>query len=212
MKELYGVEEERLLVVENGVDTKRITLLTLDEKKALKDRLGIGDRVVAVFAGSMHKPNLEAVCYVEELAKSFPNVIFIVIGGAGEVLKHPPQNLIAVGVVSEEEKDIIMKASDIGLNPMVSGSGTNLKVVEYLAYGLVVLTTPFGVRGIRYSDELFVSEIESFGSSFKRLVDLVYKKEEIEALRQKARLLAENYDWEKIAKKLKKRLLSILTY
>ncbi|MCK4278934.1 MAG: glycosyltransferase, partial [Desulfurellaceae bacterium] len=103
MKNLYNISEKKFLAVENGVDTKNIDILSSKEKKELKKRLGIKKRIVAIFAGSMHKPNEEAVFYIEKLAKNFPDVIFIVIGGAGDVLKKPPQNLIPVGVVTKED-------------------------------------------------------------------------------------------------------------
>lgn len=210
LKKLYGVNEEKLLVVENGVDTSKVELISLEEKRALKERLGLGNRVVAVFAGSLHKPNIDAVYYVEKLAKKFPSVIFIVIGGAGEVLKNPSPNLIPVGIISDEEKDIIMKASDIGLNPVLSGSGTNLKLVEYLAYGLAVLTTPFGARGINLKDEVFMAEIEEFPEKLSYLTGFVKRDKDFELLRCKARLLSESYDWSKIAKKLEKRIFETL--
>jgi len=211
LKELYEVDESKLLVVENGVDTRRVEFISLNEKRELKRRLGIDNKVVAVFAGSMHKPNLDAVSYViETLAKKFPDVIFIVIGGAGEVLRSPPANLIPVGIIEEDEKDVIMKAADIGLNPVVSGSGTNLKLVEYLAYGLLVLTTPFGARGFRYKEELFVSDVERFDESFRQLINLVRNEEKVEVLRRRFRKFAEDYDWCKIAKKLEKRVLNLL--
>ena len=40
----------------------------------------------------------------------------------------------------------------IGLNPIVAGSGSNLKVPFYLAHGLTTLSAPFGMRG--YQDLL----------------------------------------------------------
>jgi hypothetical protein len=35
----------------------------------------------------------------------------------------------------------------IGLNPVVTGGGTNLKLLNYLSRGMPVMTTPFGTRG-----------------------------------------------------------------
>ena len=205
MKKLYNISEKKFIIVENGVDTKNIDTPSSKEKKELKKRLGIKNRIVAVFAGSMHKPNEEAVFYIEKLAKIFPDVIFIIIGGAGEVLKKPPQNLIPVGVVTKEDKDVLMRASDIGLNPVVSGSGTNLKLVEYLAYGLVVVSTSFGARGIQYKDELFACEIEDFK---EKLGYIINKLENLDDMRKKARLLSEEYDWGKISLKLKNRMVT----
>jgi len=203
MKKLYNISDEKIFVVENGVDAVNINIPSLREKKKLKKRLGIGNRIVAVFAGSMHQPNNEAVLYIETLAKNFPDVLFFVIGGAGDVLKEPPENLIPAGVVTGEDKDILMRASDIGLNPVCSGSGTNLKIVEYLACGLIVLSTLFGARGIEHKDEFFTCTIENFSEEFGNLID---RLENLDDMRKRARLLAEKYDWGKISLKLKNRL------
>jgi hypothetical protein len=35
----------------------------------------------------------------------------------------------------------------VGLNPVMSGGGSNVKLPTYLAAGLAVLSTPFGLRG-----------------------------------------------------------------
>jgi hypothetical protein len=41
----------------------------------------------------------------------------------------------------------ILAAADAGLNPVASGGGSNVKLPTYLAAGLAVLSTPFGLRG-----------------------------------------------------------------
>ena len=41
----------------------------------------------------------------------------------------------------------LLHAADCALNPVCSGSGSNLKLIEALAAGLPVLSTPFGMRG-----------------------------------------------------------------
>jgi len=41
----------------------------------------------------------------------------------------------------------LLAAADAGLNPVLSGGGSNVKLPTYLAAGLAVLSTPFGLRG-----------------------------------------------------------------
>ena len=41
----------------------------------------------------------------------------------------------------------LLAASDAGMNPVTSGGGSNVKVPTYMAMGLAVISTPFGVRG-----------------------------------------------------------------
>ena len=36
--------------------------------------------------------------------------------------------------------------------PVISGSGTNIKMMEYIAYNLPVFTTRFGARGLELND------------------------------------------------------------
>lgn len=208
IKSLYNVDDTRCVVAENGVDTTSIRMISPAGKRALKKRLGFGTRKVAVFAGSMHKPNQEAVLYIRELAESFPEIFFIIIGEAGEILKKPPENLIPVGIISNADKNALMNASDIGLNPVVSGSGTNLKLAEYLAYGLAVLSTDFGARGFDFDNELFTCKIENFKQQFRGLSDTLGN---LYDLPLKARRLSEKYDWIKISSKLYTRINESIT-
>ena len=57
-----------------------------------------------------------------------------------------------------------MVTSDIGLNPVLAGSGSNLKLCEYIAYGIPVITTVHGNRGFGFKDKahLLVAEISEF--------------------------------------------------
>jgi hypothetical protein len=41
----------------------------------------------------------------------------------------------------------LLHAADAGLNPVTTGGGSNVKLPTYLAAGLAVVTTPFGLRG-----------------------------------------------------------------
>ena len=53
---------------------------------------------------------------------------------------------------------------DLALNPITDGGGSNVKVPEYFAHGLPVLTTPFGARGFSLENKAFatVAELDSF--------------------------------------------------
>ncbi|MGH7730933.1 MAG: glycosyltransferase, partial [Candidatus Eiseniibacteriota bacterium] len=41
----------------------------------------------------------------------------------------------------------LLDAADVGLNPVLAGGGSNIKLPTYLAAGLAVVTTPHGLRG-----------------------------------------------------------------
>lgn len=149
--ELYGVASDKIHLVSNGYDAKALSYLPRSERRKLKRALGCNDMPLALFMGSGHRPNVEAVQTIKQVAALVPEVQFLI---AGKVCEAPgldadvSENLHFLGVVPEEEKNMLLYAADFGLNPVISGSGTNLKIIEYVASGLETLSTSFGLRGL----------------------------------------------------------------
>ena len=111
----------------------------------LSDR--IGDRS-AVFLGSAHMPNVEAVNFiVERLAIDCPDVEFHILGSVCSAIQHAPKNVTVWGLVDEKTKSAVFELCAIALNPVDTGSGSNVKLADYLLHGLFVVTTHFGQRG-----------------------------------------------------------------
>lgn len=106
------------------------------------------------FVGSAHMPNIEAARFiVDDLAPALPTARFHILGssclGIGE---GAPDNVVLWGVIAEQTKADVLSRCDLALNPMSSGSGSNVKVADYLKNGLAVLSTAFGARG--YDDQV----------------------------------------------------------
>ncbi|MEJ7584349.1 MAG: glycosyltransferase [Acidimicrobiales bacterium] len=154
-------------------------------------------RHLAVFFASWHPPNLDAAEILLWLAPQLPDVQFVLGGshGAGFSDRTPPANLVFTGVIGERSKRALLAAADVALNPMLLGSGTNLKVIEYLAAGVPVVSTGFGVRGLAAVDgtHLVVAEPHEMVAA----VRAVLADPEGAAARARAgRALAlERYDW-----------------
>jgi hypothetical protein len=51
-------------------------------------------------------------------------------------------------------------AGDAGLNPITRGSGSNVKLFEYLVAGLPVISTMFGVRGTELKPDVDFTPFE----------------------------------------------------
>lgn len=101
----------------------------------------------AVFIGSGHRPNVEAVDYiVRHLAPALPHVRFDLIGDCAPA-GRPAQNVQSHGLVSEAEKASIMAQAATAIIPVTSGSGSSLKVLDFAATGLPIVSTAFGMRG-----------------------------------------------------------------
>lgn len=203
--ELYGANEDKIKIIENGVDALGVPVMTQQQKRNLKNELNMGERTVAVFGGSFHFPNFQAADRVLELANELPQVIFLVLGS---VCKHKTiadcklENVVKLGEVDESTKWMAFNIADIGLNPMETGSGTNVKMFEYAAAKLAIISTPFGARGIPLTQgkEFVSAEIGEFAAAIDELVrDTKGIKTHLgERARQK---ILKRADWAVIGKK-----------
>lgn len=142
-------------VVPNGVDTADIEFVVGGDRR--RRRLALAHdveldprRPAALFVGSGHGPNIDAGRAIIEVAREVPDVDFLLAGRHSSLLnvRHLPPNVRVLGLVSDDLLDLLLAACDIALNPMSAGSGSNLKLLTYLAAGLPVVSTIVGARGI----------------------------------------------------------------
>ena len=201
MIELYDLNPEKFLVVPNGVDISSISCKIPSERKSIKEKYIQKDKFNAVFIGSKHPPNVIAVQKILEISRYLSNVQFIIIGNVGdEFINCDIPNVDILGVVDEDKKNEILGCADVALNPMPYGSGTHLKMVEYFAMGLPVITTPIGARGLLVENQkhVIICDIDHFD---KAIIDFMnYEEDKKDILAKNARLHAEQeFDWALIA-------------
>ena len=101
--------------------------------------------------------------------------------------------------VDENEKKTLFETSDISINPMFSGAGTNLKTLEYLSMGIPMVSTDVGVRGIKLKDgeHFILANKESFAEKLNTLVNDGTTKQKIS--KQSKLYINEFFNWKKIA-------------
>ncbi len=163
---LTGIEASEMAVVPNGADLHH-RVLPVEERTTRRDawlrrfdasdgtpgaagETGARCRQIALFLGSWHPPNLDAARWIFRAARQLPEVLFLHGGthaGAFGSWDLPP-NVVLLGPVSERVKDTLLGTVDVALNPMRQGSGTNLKLLEYMAAGVPVVSSAFGARGL----------------------------------------------------------------
>lgn len=210
LSRLYDIPLDRMAVVPNGVDTQSIPFTDVKARQAIKERMGLDKQKIALFMGSWHPPNLEACRLIFRFAKETPDIQYLLMGSQCHAFigQHLPPNVGLMGIVSEEEKEKVFAAADVALNPVISGSGTNLKMFDYMAAGLPVITTPFGARGIEDTSHLIIADIDEMAAVIEKTV-----KGELELERRvKAarRYVEENYDWAILADILKEKLNEVI--
>lgn len=210
LQRLYGVAPEKFIIAPNGTDLGAINFMSPRAREHLRTRmLGTNDLPpMILFMGSGHQPNLEAAQEVFKIAYQLPNYSFPIMGSCCSAFNPAmkPANVIFLGELSETERLIALEMVDIAVNPMLSGSGTNLKMVDFLAAGLPTVTTPTGARGLDLEDgeHCLVREIADFPATLKHLVNNVPLREKLSSTGH--RFAAARYDWVSIATDVFERL------
>lgn len=210
LSELYGLSPDRTILVPNGADSFRIRPIPLFRRKLLRHSLELDKSTTVLFIGSWHPPNIEAIDFLQSLAKKFPYVTFILVGSVcyHNVCTNLPPNILSLGVLDEAQKRLLLQTVDIALNPITSGSGTNLKMLEYAAAALPIITTPHGNRGLPFKDGVHVRvvELSSFEDAILAWIEAPGSASE---LAQNARMLVcRELDWWKIAEAVIDRMVN----
>lgn len=173
LERLYSVSGQKIRIVPNGVEVQEFPFYDGASKMSFKHSLGLGGKTVVVFIGSLHKPNVEAAELIVHFAKQLPDSLFMIMGNVSDAIRRNsvPTNVMLVGQVDDELKRTIYFAADIAINPMNSGSGSNLKMAEYMAAGLPVISTAVGARGYRVEDgvQLLVRPLTDFPKTIDSL-------------------------------------------
>lgn len=205
LEELYGPREKANLEVPNGVCLAEVPFTSLELRDSLKQRIGIAGARTALFMGSWHGPNLEALECLAAFARALPEVAFLVVGSVGLPMKDRalPGNVGLMGVVEEDTKQLVLSIADVALNPMSSGSGTNLKMLDYFAAGVPVITTGFGARGLGCMNgrDVLVADIGDFAARIREFFAMPrhHHASIIAAARD---LVVRRFDWATIARAL----------
>jgi len=207
--DLYEIQETKFHIVPNGVDTDTIRYVSPEERKKNKKKIGVDQNVpVSVFLGSWHEPNLEAFEFIIGLAQQTPEHLYFVIGSVCDCYKQKchdfsclPPNIKCFGFLDDEVKNELMNCCDIGLNPMFSGAGTNLKILEYLARGMTVVSTEFGARGLDQSSfpSLHIADQEHFIETIHDVTRSIDSRPQ----KQVSSAIAQKYSWGSISSRMK---------
>ena len=142
--------ENNLFILPNGLDVDKYSC---DPALRVKYRniLNIETKHTVLFTASSYRPNRNAFNQLlfwsnknmQQLKNN--NIVILVVGSVSDT-PIDEEHIKVIGRVD----DILpyFSAADSAINPVTEGSGTNVKLMEYIAAKLPILTTPFGARGI----------------------------------------------------------------
>lgn len=197
--ELYNTSLSKFSLAPNGVNLITFNH-SMENEKAMFEKFPQLKQFSrrAIFSGADVEHNRIAVKFIlEHLAPSLQNdYAFVIHGGCGRIF----QKRFYENVFFDLDLEFInfkIYACDgtVALNPVTHGSGTNLKILQYLAYGLPVISTDFGVRGYADLEQYVkVASLENFVNTLRQPL-----------FRQSLNHLQflERYRWQNIAEQVK---------
>jgi glycosyltransferase involved in cell wall biosynthesis len=175
----YGIANEKVSVVDNGFDGEAFHPPTPSEREWARASLGIGSERCFLFVGSDFPHNRMAVeelfRHVVPKLESLQAVLILagsVSGAYGLRAANEGRGRVrCLGMVPDLRP--ALWASDVGLNPMTAGAGSNGKLPTYLGAGLPVVSTPFGLRGFqRLARFTRQSPVEDFATALAQPIVL----------------------------------------
>lgn len=200
---IYEFPTAKMRVVPNGVMLAGRNRLDAATRTRLRRRLGIADeQLAAIFIGSPYGPNIEAARFVaEQLAPALPEVLFVIAGGVGTVLGRVRcENLRITGGLDEAARNDWFAACDLAVNPMFSGSGTNIKMFDFMAAALPIVTTAVGARGVVTSGRTVMEVAEPTVAALVAAIERLREPARREQIGSQARACAEaGYAWERLS-------------
>lgn len=193
--------ECEIIVIENGVDTVKFT-----PSATCSDR----NETLIWVGGFKHFSNESAIFYFlkdiyPRIKRKLPNVTFDIIGGGmtNRIYKLVSTDLSIRHLGFVDDPLPYIQSAKVFVVPIVSGSGTRLKLLEAMAVGIAAVSTSVGCEGIEGVDgvHFIVSDTpEEFSAAAVKLMTNMEYRSEIEI---NARKLAEDqYDWSIITAKL----------
>ncbi len=162
------------LVIPNCISPKAF-LKDPTTRDEFRKKLNFGDKKVCLFSASAYGPNREGYEFLKAFSEDHAaymlehKIIFLIIGSVA-----PKTDATEVLMVTGRVDTVApyFQAADIALNPIFRGEGTSIKVAEYIAASLPLLTTEVGKRGYHLQDgeSAFVFSKDSFKDQLEKLL------------------------------------------
>ena len=182
------------LLIPNPVDGTRLDAPTSTDPWARLAELGISlpSGPFGLFVGATHPPNLQAVAALRVLAPRCPGLTIVIAGSVAP--KGVEGSVVALGRVTDAALVALHQAASLALIPLSAGTGSSLKTIEAMGFGLPILGTRLAFRGLAVTSGVQGVVEDDLASWPDLIVALLAKPERRVALGQAARVLAQQHD------------------
>jgi len=203
--ELYDLPHEKLFSIGSGFDTDKIQAVLPSQRIKYFEKYAKS----GLFIASNTPTEVSATLEVIEIAREISDVKFIIMGDISEGIRNVdvPANVEITGIVSDEVKFNCLKTCDFALNLTEGGAGIGVKMFEYFAYGLPVITTEHGMHGIELTDrkDCFITSRGKYVSDIIEFCNLSLIRRDKVALSALV-LLLDKYSWRSIGAMITERI------
>lgn len=154
---LYPSDDEVRKVMELCPSTlaRTISPYVYADVENFYDRDVVCSEKIVFVAGFGHPPNVDAaVWFVDEvyplIVRRKPGVSLFLVGSnpTEEVRALAGRNVVVTGYVTDEELAMHYRSARVAVVPLRFGAGIKNKVVEAMANGVPLVTTPVGAQGL----------------------------------------------------------------
>jgi glycosyltransferase involved in cell wall biosynthesis len=149
----HGLDASRIAIIPSGVDLAEYTGTAPETARDMRARYGLRqDDYVIMFHGVLcYKPNLEAVRLINQeimpRLRSMGCPAKCLVVGLYPPTEYAADDIIMTGAVDRLAPYI--QTADVAIVPLLDGGGTRLKILEYFAAGVPVISTAKGAEGIK---------------------------------------------------------------
>jgi glycosyltransferase involved in cell wall biosynthesis len=138
--------------------------------------------------GSDHKPNQDGITWFinsvfKDMQIEFPSIQLFIVGRWSKEIQEPLQHdgITFTGLLSESNLFDLLNQCDVGIAPLRFGAGMKRKVLNYMAHGIPVVSTSYGVQGLDSAPKngvLLATSREEWIQAIRCLNDQVYRRKQ----------------------------------
>ena len=197
-----GLDPASVSLIPHGVD---LAGMTPGPEAAGPEHFGLDPkRPILVFHGTFsYPPNRQALSILAEellprLAAAGQHCQLLAIGSRPPAAVDHPDIVLTGSLPSLAGA---LGLATVAVVPLISGGGTRMKILDYFAAGVPVVSTAKGCEGLPLSDgvELLIrDDWDGFAASVLELIESAQQRRELAA---RARAMVERLDWLEIGKR-----------
>lgn len=201
-----GVDPERLVTIPHGVDLSAFNRATPRDREQLAAATSVNlpqDTRLVVFHGTYaYPPNRQALtAFADELLPRWRAMglkVKVLAIGREPPGASPDADIILTGPVDDLAG--WLKSAEVAVVPLTDGGGTRMKIIDYFAAGLPVVSTAKGIEGIPAVDGEQALIVDDWDELAEAVAGVLSDPARQRRLAQGGQALARQLDWRHLAR------------